>query len=120
MLELVAIFSFQALDASREELCSGVLKKLGIDSALWGDVVSQRPIRLLGEKRPWDITHAVCTVTERNGVRLRASFGDTLKGTQALKLTVECLIDVKRNVTLPVDLEVEVGVPFCCIFCFSP
>ena len=53
MLELVAI-SFQALDASREELCSGVLKKLGIDSALWGDVVSQRPIRLLGEKRPWD------------------------------------------------------------------
>ena len=57
------------------------------------------------------ITHAVCTVTERNGVRLRASFGDTLKGTQALKLTVECLIDVKRNVTLPVDLEVEVGVP---------
>ena len=70
--------------------------------------VHSRPIRLVGESSPWDVT--VCTVTDSDC--LRKPFGENLKGTVAMKLKVDCMVDVKRQLTVPVDLEVEVGIPF--------
>ena len=96
------------VDSSREELAKSVFYHLGIKSDDWGDAVSQRPLRLLGESKPWDIS--VCTIT--NHSELERCFGPELKMTVACVLTVQCLVDVKAKVYEDVKMEVEVGVPF--------
>lgn len=95
------------LDSSRENLARACFHYLGIDSNYWGDAISQRPLRLVGEATPWDIS--IATVSDFDV--LRNCFGPDLKHTVACELEVECLTDIKHEDYDKVRMEVEIGVP---------
>ena len=96
-----------AVDANREELARAALEYLGVPGEQWGEAVSKRPLKLIGQDHPWNVTIA----SVKSSAVLAPLFGDNLMSqTVATTLRVACVRDGKGNLDGEDHwLEVEIG-----------